>query len=532
MPKATTGYSTSIWGWDYLSGWTAVPITMDGAPTGFNTPHTFTSLTGTHTFTVPSVNSAGHPFSDWDPGGSTSTTITVTGTGTWTARYRGGYSATIWSWCSAEGWTAVPITMDGSPTGFNTPHTFSGLTGSHTFTVPNTDANGHTFKDWDPGGSTSTSVIVNGAGTWTARYRDEYSASIWAWCAAEGWTARPITMDGIPTGFSTPHTFTGLSGSHTFTVPSTDASGHEFKDWDPSGSTSTSITVTGAGTWTARYQPGYSATIWAWCAAEEQGWISIPITMDGAPTGFNTPYTFSGLTGTHTFTVPSTDASGHPFKDWDPGGSTSTTITVNGAGTWTARYQAQAAYSATIYAYCVTENVAVGVPIAIDGSPSGFNTPHTFEGLTGTHAFTIPSKDGMEHHFRQWSTGSKSLTITVNTGGTYAAYYETPSFDIWANKASYVKGETMQVYVQVRNMGPATPARALIYLQLPNGYKYGPLLDMAVTLPANFDSGNYLWNTFQIPTSVPSGTYTWISELRVPTTNALIDSDTHQWTLT
>jgi hypothetical protein len=190
-----------------------------------------------------------------------------------------------------------------------------------------------------------------------------------------------------------------------------------------------------------------------------------------------------------------------------------------------------ATYSATINAYCNTEAAYVSVPITKDGSPTGYNTPYTFTLLTGTHTFTVPSKDGTGHHFKQWSTGSTSTTITVSSAGTYTAYYETPSFDIWTNKATYTIGETMYVYVQVRNIGPATPVRAIIKLGLPNGGTYGPLLDMTTTLPASFDSGTYLWNSFTIPTA-PLGTYTWIAELRNPTTSALIDSDTWIWTLT
>jgi hypothetical protein len=60
--------------------------------------------------------------------------------------------------------------------------------------------------------------------------------------------------------------------------------------------------------------------------------------MDGVPTGYSTPYTFTGLTGTHTFTVPSTNSVGHPFSDWNTG-STGTTITVSSAGVYTARYK-------------------------------------------------------------------------------------------------------------------------------------------------------------------------------------------------
>ena len=83
--------------------------------------------------------------------------------------------------------------------------------------------------------------------------------------------------------------------------------------------------------------PTYSATIWAWDALNPNGWIAVPITKDGVPTGYSTPYTFTGLTGTHTFTVPSTDGDGRSFSSWYTG-ETTTTITVTQEGIYTARY--------------------------------------------------------------------------------------------------------------------------------------------------------------------------------------------------
>jgi hypothetical protein len=119
-----------------------------------------------------------------------------------------------------------------------------------------------------------------------------------------------------------------------------------------------------------------------------------------------------------------------------------------------------------------------------------------------------------------WNSRIENFLITASA----------PSCEIWTDKATYTVGETMKVYVQVRNTGPTTPVRATIKLGLPNGNQYGPLLNMVATVPANFDSGSYLWQSFTIP-SVPKGTYSWIMELRNPATNALIDSDVYTWTL-
>ena len=164
----------------------------------------------------------------------------------------------------------------------------------------------------------------------------------------------------------------------------------------------------------------YSVTIKAHCKTEGVD-VSVSITMDGSPTGQNTPHTFTGLTGTHTFTVPSSDPHGHPFSQWNTG-ETSTTITVTTGGTYTAYYQEP--YDVTIKAHCNTQGVDVSVSITMDGSPTGYSTPHTFTSLTCTRTFTVPSTDPHGHPFKQWSTGQTCRAITVTTGGTYTAYYE------------------------------------------------------------------------------------------------------------
>jgi len=82
--------------------------------------------------------------------------------------------------------------------------------------------------------------------------------------------------------------------------------------------------------------PPYNATIEAYCY-DQSAYVSVNITMDGSPTGFNTTHEFTDLTGTHTFTVPSTDLQGHPFTRWSTD-ETNTTITVHSTGTYTAYY--------------------------------------------------------------------------------------------------------------------------------------------------------------------------------------------------
>jgi len=81
-------------------------------------------------------------------------------------------------------------------------------------------------------------------------------------------------------------------------------------------------------------------------------------------------------------------------------------------------------YSVTINAHCNTEGVDVSVPITMDGSPTGFDTPYTFTVPTGSHTFTVAAFDANYHPFEQWDTGETTTTITVSSAGTHTAYYE------------------------------------------------------------------------------------------------------------
>jgi len=80
----------------------------------------------------------------------------------------------------------------------------------------------------------------------------------------------------------------------------------------------------------------------------------------------------------------------------------------------------------TIAAHCNPEGEDLSVPITEDGAPTGFDTSHTFAGLVGSHAFTVPSYDANGHPFLQWSTGETGTTVVVSVTGTYTAYYYLP----------------------------------------------------------------------------------------------------------
>jgi len=80
-------------------------------------------------------------------------------------------------------------------------------------------------------------------------------------------------------------------------------------------------------------------------------------------------------------------------------------------------------YSVAICANLCSGNSAVSVPITMDGLPTGYETPYTLTGLTGTHTFTVTTADANHDAFLDWENGERTTTITVSIGGVYTANY-------------------------------------------------------------------------------------------------------------
>jgi hypothetical protein len=121
--------------------------------------------------------------------------------------------------------------------------------------------------------------------------------------------------------------------------------------------------------------------------------------------------------------------------------------------------------------------------------------------------------------------------VTLESAYSNTAQVGRATQTIWTTNTTYRRGQNQLVYSRVRNPGPALPARTNISLQLPSGALYGPLQNTVGTIPANYDSGDFLWRTFAIPNNSAYGNYRWIAELRNPTTNALISRSTWDWQL-
>jgi V8-like Glu-specific endopeptidase len=149
----------------------------------------------------------------------------------------------------------------------------------------------------------------------------------------------------------------------------------------------------------------------------------------------------------------------------------------------------------------------------------------------GTYTVTANAPSGWV--FSNWvTTGGVSIsgsTVTVTGAGTLKAVFK-HCFEIWTDKTTYHIGEKMKLYVRVRNPGTSPlPVRALIALKLTDG-SYYVLLDMTTTLPAGYDSGNVLYDSFTLP-AVPLGNYAWVAALCKPGTYTIISLSQWNWQL-
>ncbi len=187
--------------------------------------------------------------------------------------------------------------------------------------------------------------------------RDQlYNATITARCVAENANvAVDILTDGSPTGYVTPYTFMDLLGTHTFTVATNESQGHPFQSWR-NGEASPTITVNSGGTYQAMYADGsFGVTVKARCLDDCEE-INVSATMDNSLPTYTTPFTFLELVGDHTFTVPTTDPDGHPFRRWSTG-ETNTTVLAAGSQMLIAYYGSSLTHAVAVTGISPTKTI-------------------------------------------------------------------------------------------------------------------------------------------------------------------------------
>jgi len=288
----------------------------------------------------------------------------------------------------------VSIAMDGLPTGYTTPHIFN-ITGSHNFTVPNKDSSGHLFKQWNTD-ETSTTITVTTGGTYTGYYQAKYNLTI---TTTLGGTTNPP-----------PGNYSYWEETEA-TVTAIPDMGYALDHWELDDSYNYSnpiiVTMDSNHTLHAVFKPTYMLTI----------------TTTTAGTTDPSPGTHIYIEGT-TVTVTATPYTDSELDHWELDSSWNYSNPINVTMNADHNLHAVFIYNITVKAHCYTENVDLSVNITMDGSSTGYTTPHNFTNLIETHNFTIPNTDPSGHLFKQWNTDETSTTITVTTGGTYTGYYQ------------------------------------------------------------------------------------------------------------
>jgi hypothetical protein len=232
---------------------------------------------------------------------------------------------------SAESYNLTITTTTGGIT--NPPpetYSYSAATMANVTAAPNT---GYYFDHWeldgvDVGSTNPITITMNTNHTLEAMFSSiQYTLIITA--TTEG------TTDPAP------GTYTYSYGA-IVSVQALPNTGYELDHWELNGTSIGSanpVTITMDANHTLHAIFTYSVTILAHCNTEGVD-VSVSISFDGSPTGYTTPHTFTNLSSTHTFTVTTTDLSGHEFSQWSTG-NTSTTTSVSSGGTYTAYYYQQ-----------------------------------------------------------------------------------------------------------------------------------------------------------------------------------------------
>jgi len=288
----------------------------------------------------------------------------------------------------------------------------------------------------------------------------------------------------------------------------------------------------------------YDVTVNAHCDFEGID-ISVSIKMDGAPTSYSTPHTFTDLTGPHDFTVPDTDVKGHPFAKWSTG-QTDTTIRLSSAETVTAYYKGNMdfeisvnpSFSTVEQGHSTTATVTTTpideypyvISLSSSGEPPGVAI--AFDPSRRTCKYTSTMTVQVESYVREdtypitiTGTGedskvhSTSYTLTVGTS-VVAGEITDVRFPSRDPNPAYSRGEIVEIWVDVYN----PTSTELHYLAVVNifdpsmgdpiydSHKVGADRDALVPGYSPAYLGPFL---YIIPTDAPIGTYHVLAGLRL-----------------
>jgi gliding motility-associated-like protein len=255
-----------------------------------------------------------------------------------------------------------------------------------------------TSSSWNFGdpasGASNTSVQMNpshvfsGPGTYTVTLTSTSS------CSAPGISSVPVTILG-GTIASVNETCNGSSNGSATVTPNGSAGPYTYS-WSPGGSTASSISGIGPGT--------YSVTVTAAGACPVSS--SVTITQPAAITATAKPVPTSCSNNNGSISITPGGGTGMYTYSWSPSGGSGSSATNLASGTYTCSIQDANGCTGSVSAI-------VGSTASVPAAGVSAIGPLTF--CTGGSVKLVASGVGTYN----WSTGATTDTITVSTSGTY-----------------------------------------------------------------------------------------------------------------
>jgi outer membrane protein assembly factor BamB len=371
--------------------------TSDGGTTD-PVPGTYTYYEGT-AIAITAISGTGYEFNHWqlDDSWNYSNPIIVRMHANHTLHAVFTYSVTIKAHCYTEDVdVSVSISMDDVPTGYTTPNTFTNLTGTHNFTIPINDLDGHPFKQWDTG-DTNTTITVTLGGEHVAYYQGRYNLTI---TTTAGGTTNP------PSG-----NYTYWDGTHV-SVTATPSLGYLLDHWELD-----TVNVGASNPIVVVMNTNHNLDAnFSWV-----GICNLTITTTTGGTTNPAPGTYSYTNGS-VVTVTATPSLGYILSHWEldgsnAGSSNPTAVTMDMNHTLNANYS------------------WVGIcSLIISTSPGGTTNPApAMYSYTKGTMVTVASLPDLGHHFDHWELdgvnagNQNSITITMNQDHTLHAVFSIPT---------------------------------------------------------------------------------------------------------
>jgi hypothetical protein len=316
-PNSTTPYTATVTnGTTGCSNSSSGTVTVNPLPTvSVNSGARCISGTNSAAVLLTATTNAANPSYSWNPGGATSSSISVSPNSTtpYTATVTNGTTG-----CSNSGSGTVTVNPLPTVSVNSGARCISGTNSAAVTLIATTNAANPSYS-WNPGGATSSSISVspNSTTPYTATVTNGTTG-----CSNSG--SGTVTVNPLPTVSvnSGARCISGTNSAAVTLIATTNAANPSYS-WNPGGATSSSISVSPNSTtpYTATVTDGTTG-----CSNSGSG----TVTVNPLPTvSVNSGARCISGTNSAAVTLIATTNAANPTYSWNPGGATSSSISVS-----------------------------------------------------------------------------------------------------------------------------------------------------------------------------------------------------------